>query len=73
MTDKELLDLLEKKGFGCGLISDDNGHWAVSGTGFQNVPPGKKPVKIATSFLVQAKEWKGSVRAALEAFAKDNT
>jgi hypothetical protein len=66
MTDTERIDWLEKQ-FGCGLINDDNGHWAVSGSGTQNVPSGDDPEDIASTFFVDASEWKPTVREAIDA------
>jgi len=67
-TDSERLDWLEKQ-FGSGLISDDNGHWAISTNGFQNVVTGG-PKAVETSFFVRAKEWKKSARSAIDAEIK---
>ena len=70
-TDTELLDGLEaltKQG-GCpGIINDDNGHWAVSGTGMQNCVAGEAGQDVSTSFYVGAAEWKNSVREAIDAY-----
>lgn len=69
MTDTQLLDWLDHmKHMGIGLISDDNGHWAVSGCGMQNVPFGNSPCDIETSFVVEAHEWKDTVREAINAY-----
>jgi hypothetical protein len=70
-TDKELLDGLEalvNRGDCPGIINDDNGHWAVSGSGVQNVPMGDDPVDIGTEFFVEAKDWKPTIREAIEAY-----
>lgn len=67
MTDSELIDCLEKLD-GFGLISDDFGRWAVTSCGFQNVPDDiNVPSDITTSFFVQAKDWKPTIREALNA------
>jgi len=50
---------------GAALLSDDAGHWAVSGTGVQNVPD-DPPQDISTSFFVSRDEWSKSVREALD-------
>lgn len=68
MTDTELLDWLEKQQ-GCGLISSDNGHWAVSGSGMQNCPTGRDPQDIDTTFFVFAGEWRPTIREAILAAA----
>lgn len=51
---------------GSGLVSDDAGHWAVSGSGMQNVPD-KTPIDLATTYVVMADEWKPGVREAIDA------
>lgn len=66
MTDTERLDWLSKQ-FGCGLINDDNGHWAVSWDGVQNVPMGRGPSDIDTAFFIKKKAWRKTIRAAIDA------
>ena len=63
MTDKELIDWLELQE-GCGLISDDFGHWAVTGDGMQNVPD-NTPTDIQTTFFISKEQWKPSIREAI--------
>lgn len=72
MTDTERLDWLEKRP-GAGLISDDNGHWVVALSGMQNVPMGTGPEDIATSFFIEAKDWKPSIREAIDAAIAEDT
>lgn len=67
--DGERLDWLEAQS-GVGLISDDFGHWAVSGDGMQNVPR-KTPADIQTTFFVKAADWTKAVRAAIDAARKE--
>lgn len=67
-TDTERIDWFEKEAFGCALISDDNGHWAVSGDGMQNVPSSGRPEDIQTTFFVEADRWHPSIREAIDAF-----
>ena len=69
-NDTERLNWLEQQ-FGCGLISDDNDHWAFSGSGVQNVPSGDEPEDIYTSFMVEATEWHNSIREAIDAAMAD--
>lgn len=66
-TIEELIDALERTGEGCGLISDDAGHWAVSTSGMQCIPI-DPPEDVSTSFFVEAAEWKPTIREALQAF-----
>lgn len=70
-TDSELLDGLEKlvnRGDCPGIINDDKGHWAVSGSGMQSIQPGPGPDDVDTSFHVQVTEWKPTIREAIEAY-----
>jgi hypothetical protein len=50
------------------LINDDNGHWAVTTEGFQNVVSGDEPQDVTTTFFVEAKNWKNTPREALKDF-----
>lgn len=65
------LDWLAKQE-GSALVSDDNGHWAVATTGTQNVPMGKDPVDINTTFWIKKQEWHNSIREALDAAMKED-
>jgi len=47
------------------LLNDDNGHWAVTCDGYQNVVFGDEPADVETSFFVVAKDWKNTPREAL--------
>ena len=73
LTDTDRLNWLEKHE-GYGLISDDAGHWAVSGSGTQNVASGmrRKPIEIAATFFVEAKEWRKTIRGAIDAAIKED-
>jgi hypothetical protein len=64
-TDTELLDWLQEQD-GCGLISDDAGRWAVSTGGIQNMPDTQKVIDISSTFYVEAKDWRSTVREAIE-------
>lgn len=75
-SDTELLNWLEHvahEGSSPALINDDNGHWAVSFDGWQNVPDGDKPNDICTTFVVKAHVWHNTVREALTAAINDDT
>lgn len=71
-TDTERLDWLEKQG-GYGVISDDNGRWAVPDTGTQNLADAAgryvcdAPIDISSEFFVPAKGWRSSLREAIDA------
>jgi len=71
MNDTELLDWLEKmarSGACPGIIYDDNGHWAVSFSGTQELPEEEdNPQDLWTCFLVDEHEWKPSIREAIKA------
>lgn len=74
-SDTELLNGLEAlvaTGDCPGIINDDNGHWTVSGSGVQNVPDGDGPSDIQTTFFIEAKDWKPTIREAIEAYLDEN-
>lgn len=50
------------------LLNDDNGHWAVTGDGYQNVVTGDLPLNVETHFYVEAQYWKDTPREALELY-----
>ena len=39
------------------LVNDDTGHWAVSGTGAQNVACSEEPIDIWTEFYIEKDMW----------------
>jgi hypothetical protein len=66
-TDTDRLNWLETEANGIGLVHDDNRHWAVSGTGMQNVVTGDDPHDVQTTFFVEAREWRKTIREAIDA------
>ena len=68
MTDTERINWLQKQQ-GSALVSDDLGHWAIATEGFQNVP-NKAPADINTIFYIKKKDWKKTIRQAIDAAAK---
>jgi hypothetical protein len=48
-----------------GLLFDDNGHWALSLEGAQDVPIGPDPQDIATTFFIEADMWADTVPLAI--------
>ena len=73
VTDTDRINFFEKqcnKGSCPALVNDDNGHWAVAESGFQNVVVGKKGQDVHTTFFISAKEWKPTVRQAIDAWMK---
>ncbi|HEV8364578.1 MAG TPA: hypothetical protein VGQ52_13770 [Gemmatimonadaceae bacterium] len=74
-TDTGLLDGLEQaagEGACPGIINDDNGHWAVSDSGIQNVPMDDGPADINTTFFVTADQWKPTIREAIRAYLDED-
>lgn len=74
-TDTELLDsLIACAHRGCcpGIIFDDNGHWAVTDDGMQNVPFGPEPIDIQTTFYVRKDKWLPSLRDAINAYLDED-
>ena len=68
MNDTERLNWLEKQD--CySLISDDGGRWACVVDGIQNVPV-EKPFDIMTTFFISEKEWKSTIREAIDSVEK---
>lgn len=70
-SDTEMLDALERlvdKGACPGIVNDDNGHWAVSDEGTQNVVFGEHPEDVQTSFFVEASKFRSSIREAIEVY-----
>ncbi len=66
ITDTQRLNWLEKQEGG-GLLSDDNGHWAVSGSGLQNIPSSDgTPAAIASTFFVEKGQWESTIRRAID-------
>ena len=68
-TDTELLNWLEDHQ-GYGLISDDNGHWACVCDGTQSLPIGSGPQNVDTAFWIEKKNWKKTIRKAIESAIK---
>jgi len=53
------------------LLNDDNGHWAITSEGFQNVVFGDEPEDVETSFFVEAAKWKNTPREALTLYINE--
>ena len=60
-----ILDELSKVGQAPCLIYDDNGFWAISGSGFSTVSFGEKPMNFEISNFVSSDLFKDSPREAL--------
>lgn len=61
-----IMEELSKLGQCPNLLNDDNGNWAVTSDGFQNVVYGDEPQDVETQFFVEAKNWKPTPREALK-------
>ena len=62
--DTERLNWLEKQD-GYVLISDDNGKWAISGEGMQDIPD-DPPEDMWMDFFVEKHAWKPTIREAID-------
>jgi len=60
-----IMDELANLGQCPNLLNDDNGHWAVTGDGYQNVVAEDEPEDVETHFFVEANEWKNTPKEAL--------
>lgn len=67
-----ILHHLSKLGICVNVLNDDNGHWAVTGDGYQSLAGEDTPCDIETHFWVGARHWKADLREALEFFLTDN-
>jgi hypothetical protein len=59
-----ILEELSKLGEAPSLLYDDEGHWAVSGEGFQNVVIGD-PIDVHMNIFVEKDMWKDTIREAI--------
>ena len=66
-----VLDQLSCLGACPNVLNDDNGHWAVTADGYQNVVTGD-PKDVETSFFVRAEDWRNTPREALKHFMEDD-
>jgi len=60
-----IMEELTKIGWAPCLLYDDNGRWAISGDGYQNVVSGSPKDVTLTSF-VEKDMWKDTIREALD-------
>lgn len=73
---KEYLDIdfvieeLTKLGWAPCIVYDDNGHFAISGDGYQNISEEVKDSSIVT--FVKKEYWKNNIREALVFFLSQN-
>lgn len=64
LDDTQRLNWLEANS-GFAVVSDDFGNWAVTASGMQNIPE-TIPGDLETTFWIEAKEWKKSIREAID-------
>jgi hypothetical protein len=62
---EKTMELLSKKGFSPSLVHDDNGHWAISGDGIQNIPTENKTQDVSLTVFVELKKWKKTIKKAM--------
>lgn len=63
-----IMDQLANMGHCPNLLNDDNGHWAVTCDGYQNVVFGDETQDVETHFYVEAKQWKDTPKEALKVY-----
>lgn len=56
---------LNNIGYCPALVNDDEGRWAVSFEGYQEVVLSDVPQDLHTSFFIEAKQWDSDIRKAL--------
>jgi len=56
---------LSKIGLCPALLFDDNGHWAVSFSGIQNVSSSDEPIDTQSTFYCAKESWKDYIKDAL--------
>lgn len=67
-----VMEQLSHLGWCVNLLNDDNGHWAVTCDGYQNLVYGDEPEDVETHFFVEAKEWQNSPKDALYKFLQED-
>lgn len=61
LTADRVLEELSKLGTSPCLLNDDNGHWALTFDGFQEVADGDDPQDLAISCFVSKEQWKDTI------------
>ena len=67
-----ILDELSNLGQAPNLLYDDNGHFAITSDGFQNVSSEEEPIDMNMSFFVPKESWKKTIREALDFYLDEN-
>lgn len=65
-----IMEQLSMLGQAPNLLYDDNGHWAVTSEGWQNVVA-DEPEDVETHFYVEAHLWKDTPREALKVYFEE--
>ena len=60
----DILTTLSILGYAPNLLYDDNGMWALSFDGMQEVVYGDEPIDLSMSFYVEKKQWQKTIREA---------
>lgn len=66
-----IIEELTKLGAAPNLLYDDNGHFAISGDGFQPVSLDIKVSDLTISTLITKNQWKPTIREALKHYLSD--
>lgn len=65
LNGEQVLESLVENGICPNLLFDDNGHWAISLDGFQNVASGEDTSDVGIVSFVEAADWKNSIYEAV--------
>ncbi len=71
LTFEYIVETLTELGQAPSVLYDDNGNFAVNGTGFQNVAYGNETEDMEMTFFVEKKYWKPTMREALHYYLFD--
>lgn len=61
-----IIETLTMFGYAPNIVFDDNGLFAVSGTGSQPIVTGRQKIEGAISVYVEKKQWKKTIRLAIK-------
>jgi hypothetical protein len=68
-----IIESLTKLGEAPSILYDDNGHFAVTGDGYQSLPSDDFPKDdISMSFYVEKKKWFRTIRKALKNYLEED-
>lgn len=65
---EDILNATDHCGLAPCLINNDNGMWAITGTGMQNISIDSDAWDFEGSFFVEKDEWRDTVREAVRSF-----